>query len=103
MQIEAKFTSGLGRKIEHVKHSEEESDQNFLKACLPDHYTKLLSSIEAMSANGVEDRMTNTVEEVTERPPFKPLSLGMKDQLVSRKAFSSGTTRLERALSKCIC
>ena len=53
----------------HVKLSEEEAVQRFLKVGMPEHYAKMLSSIEVASANGAEERSNDAVERVTGRPP----------------------------------
>ena len=60
-QIAAKFSSGLGREVVHIKLYEEESFQRFMRSVLPEHYSKLLSSIEVASANGMEERMNDAV------------------------------------------
>ncbi|KAI9849499.1 MAG: hypothetical protein M1837_004119 [Sclerophora amabilis] len=67
--IAAKLSSGLGRDIVHVKLSEEENTQRLIRSGMPEHYGKLLSSLEARSARGGEDRLNDTVERVTGRPP----------------------------------
>lgn len=38
---------------------------------LPEHYAKLLTSLEVSAADGVEDRINDAVERVTGRPPQK--------------------------------
>ena len=71
MQIAAKLSSGLGREVVHVKLSGEQSAQRFLNMGLPEHYAKLLSSLEVGSAKGMEERENDAVEQVAGRPPQK--------------------------------
>lgn len=69
MQIAAKFSTGLGRKIEHVKLSEEEQVKKGLSMGLPEQYAKFLAWLEAQTATGAEERSDDSVERVTGRPP----------------------------------
>ena len=71
VQVAAKFSSGLGRHIVHVKLSEEQSMQRYMKLGLPEDYARLLSSLELATAGGAEEGLNDTVERVTGRPPQK--------------------------------
>ena len=71
LQIVAKFSSGLGRELVHIKLSEEEQIQRMIKSVMPEHYAKFLTSLEVRSANGREETMNDDVEKVTGRPPQK--------------------------------
>lgn len=69
MQVAAKLSSGPERDIVHVKLSQEQSVQRYLSLGLPEHYAKVLSSLEVASAHGTEERMNDAVETLTGRPP----------------------------------
>ncbi|KAJ9642050.1 hypothetical protein H2199_005265 [Coniosporium tulheliwenetii] len=70
-EIAAKLSSGLGREIVHVKLSEEEAAQRYLKLGLPDQFAKFMSYLEAAAARGDEERSNDAVERVSGRPPLK--------------------------------
>ena len=61
------MTKRLGRQITHVKLSPEEKVQKYLDWHLPEHYAKLLTYLETMTAKGMEDRKNDDVERVTGR------------------------------------
>lgn len=71
VQIAAKLSSGLGREVVHVKLTEEQRTQKFLKFGMPEHYANFLTFLEASAARGEEERMNDAVERVTGRPPQK--------------------------------
>lgn len=68
-QVAVKIGDAAGRKIEHVHLSEEESCQRYAKLGMPQHLAKFLSHIEALCAQGFEERSGGDVEKVTGRPP----------------------------------
>lgn len=68
-QIAAKLSNCLGRKIEHVKLSEEERTKKLMSFGLPEDYAKFLTYLEVTSARGSEDMMNDAVEKVTGRRP----------------------------------
>jgi hypothetical protein len=70
VQIAAKLSSGLGREILHVKLTEDQQFQRFLKLGMPEHYAKLLTSLEVGTAGGSEVRTSDAVEKVTGRTPL---------------------------------
>ena len=71
LQITAKFSSGLGREVVHIKFSEEEQIQRMIKSGVPEHFAKFLTSLEVRSANEREETMNDDVEKVTGRPRQK--------------------------------
>ena len=52
-----------------VKRSEQERVQNFMSMHMPEQFARFMTSLEVSSANGMEDRMNDAVENVTGRPP----------------------------------
>lgn len=68
MQVAAKFSSGLGRKIVHVRVSKEESAQHHMEAGVPEHYAKFLAWLEADYTKRVLTT-NDVVERVIGRPP----------------------------------
>ena len=52
-----------------VKRSERERVQNFMSMHMPEQFARFMTSLEVSSANGMEDRMNDAVENVTGRPP----------------------------------
>ncbi|MCJ1251585.1 hypothetical protein MMC30_008820 [Trapelia coarctata] len=68
-QVAEKISNALGRKVEHVKLTEEQRYQGLVSAGLSDYYAKFLTSLEVSALNGAEDRMNDVVEKVTGRPP----------------------------------
>jgi hypothetical protein len=69
LQVAAKLSSALGRKVEHVKLTEEQKFQSLVKVGLPEHFAKFLAHLEVSAAGGEEQRMNDTVDQVTGRPP----------------------------------
>ncbi|KAI9794246.1 MAG: hypothetical protein M1816_006172 [Peltula sp. TS41687] len=70
--IAAKLSSCLGRKIVHVKLSPDQETRRLIKDVgMDEDYAKLLTYLEVISADGVEERMNDAVERVTGRPPLK--------------------------------
>ena len=70
-QIAAKLSAGLGRKIEHVKLSQEESAKRYQGLGLSDRMAGVMASLEVHTANGGEERMNDAVEKVTGRSPIR--------------------------------
>ena len=68
-QVAEKFSIGLGRKVEHVKLSEEDSVKHYQALGMPDDVAKFMTSLEVKTANGGEHKMNDTVEQVTGRKP----------------------------------
>jgi festuclavine dehydrogenase len=68
LQIAKKLSSSLGRKVVHVKLTEEQRIQKFLSFGMPEHYAKFLTFLEGSAAKGEEERMNDAVERVTGRP-----------------------------------
>ncbi|MCJ1273840.1 hypothetical protein MMC21_001633 [Puttea exsequens] len=69
--IAAKLSAGLGRKIEHVKLSQEESAKRYQGLGLSDRMAGVMASLEVHTANGGEERMNDAVEKVTGRSPIR--------------------------------
>jgi len=67
--VAEKLSNALGRKIEHVKLTEEQRYQGLLSAGLPDHFARFMTNLEVLAKGGEEDRMNDAVEKVTGRPP----------------------------------
>ena len=68
-QVAAKLSGCLGKKIVHVKLTEEERVQHFVGNHLPEHFARFLTSLELAATGGSEERMNDCVEQVTGRPP----------------------------------
>ncbi len=69
LQAAAKLSKVLGREIVHVKLSEQELMQQYLKIGLPQHVAGYLTYLEAITAKGNEDMTNDVVLRVTGRPP----------------------------------
>ena len=59
----------LGRTIEHVKISEQEAYDRFVKFGMSDYLSKFLARIEVGTANGAENFKGKDVEDVTGKKP----------------------------------
>jgi len=68
-EIAAKLSHSLGRDIEHVKLTEEESVQRRLKLGLPESLAKLLAHLEARTAARKEEKLNDVVKRVTGEAP----------------------------------
>lgn len=55
----------------HVKLSEEQSFQRYLKLGMPEHVAKILASVEVATANGKSEMTNDVVETVGGRYPQK--------------------------------
>lgn len=62
LQITEKLSKGIGRKVEHVKMSEEDRRQNFLKNGLPEYWANYLAMTEANAAKNESDGQIQTDE-----------------------------------------
>jgi len=62
------FTKKLGRKITHVKISEEEYAKDMANF-MPEDYAKMLAELETVIKNGGEERLNDVVLNVTGREP----------------------------------
>lgn len=62
------FTKKLGRKITHVKISEEEYAKGMANF-LPEDYAKLLAGLETVIKDGGEERLNDVVRKVTGEEP----------------------------------
>ncbi|KAG8531830.1 uncharacterized protein KY384_003466 [Bacidia gigantensis] len=69
--VAAKFTKALNKPVEHVKLSEKEMGNLYRETGMPGHIADLIAWMEAYSATGVEERMSDTVEKVTGRMPVR--------------------------------
>lgn len=69
MQIATKFSTALEREIVHVKLSEEDRKQNLLSEGQPEDIAFLLAWVETQMAAGLDERLDDSVEKVTGRPP----------------------------------
>jgi festuclavine dehydrogenase len=70
-QVAEKISQGIGRAVKHVKISEQESYDRFVKFGLPAHLAKFVASREVETANGAESFVGNDVEKVTGKSPEK--------------------------------
>ncbi len=69
-KIAEKLSKGLGRKIENVKLTKEESAQRWAQVnYVPEPLAQFMAMLETMTAEKREERMNDTVEKVTGRPP----------------------------------
>lgn len=63
------MTEVLGKKIEHVKISEQELAELWVKVGLPAEYAKIMGQMDTGIKHGAEERESNTVEALTGRKP----------------------------------
>ncbi|KAB2570558.1 Agroclavine dehydrogenase [Lasiodiplodia theobromae] len=61
-EITEKLSKGIGKKVEHVKMSEEDRRQNFLKNGLPEYWANYLAMTEANAAKNESDGQIQTDE-----------------------------------------
>lgn len=80
-QIATKLSAILGRKIEHIKLSEEEKVQRQLKNGVPEFFARFLTYLEVTTARGDENRLNEVVKQVTGRSPqtFDQFALEAKE------------------------
>lgn len=55
--------------VVHVELTEEQRTQQFMGFGIPEFRAKLVTFLEVSSASGAENKMNDTVEQVTGRPP----------------------------------
>lgn len=70
LQIAECFTKALGRKITHVKITEEQ-EAAAMGQFMPADYARMLAALDTAIKEGRENRLNDTVLKVTERPPKK--------------------------------
>ena len=58
-----------GRSLKHVRVDDDESRRRMIATGMPEPYADLLVRLDAAIRGGAEDRVTDTVERVTGRPP----------------------------------
>ena len=68
-QVAAKIGKALGRKVEHVKLTQQQSAQRSLDAGLPEFWANFMAFLEAGTAGGMEERQNDVVERVGRRKP----------------------------------
>lgn len=68
-QVAEKLSHVIGRKITHVKITQEQMCQSLTSHGLPDFFAQFLAYIEAATANGAEERTNDVVERLAGRPP----------------------------------
>jgi festuclavine dehydrogenase len=68
-QIAERLSRGIGRTIQHVKISEEEAYERFVKFGMSEYISRFLANIEVGTANGAENFAGNDVEKVTGKAP----------------------------------
>lgn len=71
-QVAAIFTKALGYSVEHVKLTQEESKQRYMKFNgMSEKFATFLAWIEKTTADGAEEKWSgNDVELLTGRPPM---------------------------------
>ena len=65
------MTNALGRKIEHVRISQDEITKRYLQYGLPDWAAGFMAYLEAATAKGMEERSGDAVKKVTGKEPQK--------------------------------
>ena len=69
-QLAEKLSKGLGRKIENIKLTKEESAQRWSQVnYAPEPRAQFMATLESLTADKREERMNDVVEKVTGRPP----------------------------------
>jgi hypothetical protein len=69
-QIAGVFTKALGRKITHMKITEEQLAKA-MEQFMPDNYARMLAALDTAVKGGKENRLNDVVLNVTGRPPKK--------------------------------
>ncbi|KAI4244465.1 MAG: hypothetical protein L6R40_002932 [Gallowayella cf. fulva] len=85
-QVAETLSSVLGRKITHVKWTEEQICKRLVDMGLPESYAKMLSAMDTRIAKGEEQIQNHEVETVTGRQPlrFKLFAEKNKDVWISK-------------------
>ncbi|EHL00649.1 NAD(P)-binding Rossmann-fold containing protein [Glarea lozoyensis ATCC 20868] len=68
-QVAEKLSQGIGRTIQHVKISEQESCERLVNFGMSEYLSRFLAKIEVGTANGAENFIGNDVEKVTGKAP----------------------------------
>lgn len=69
-EIAEVFTKALGRKITHMKVSEEQL-ANAMEQFMSDDYARMLAALDTAIKDGKENRLNDVVLKITRRPPKK--------------------------------
>lgn len=67
-KVAAKFSKGLGHRVDHVKQSEEARVNKYQELGIPEHRAKLLSKLEVETSKG-GNQINGDVERVTGKRP----------------------------------
>lgn len=67
--LAAVISKVAGRPVRHVNLSPEEARRHMQDAGMPETYARLLVELDALIREGAEDRVTDTVQRITGRPP----------------------------------
>ena len=70
LQIAERFTEALGRKITHMKITEEQ-EAAAMEQFMPTDYARMLAALDTAIKEGKENRLNETVLKITGRPPKK--------------------------------
>ncbi|KAK0436739.1 hypothetical protein EV421DRAFT_2086463 [Armillaria borealis] len=77
--VAAIFTEVLGRKISHTRITVEELKKRYLAFGLPEDYAEMLSSLDDLNANGVEEKIFVAAKKVTGKRTLKSFVEANKD------------------------
>ncbi|PBK69560.1 NAD(P)-binding protein [Armillaria solidipes] len=77
--VAAIFTEVLGRKISHTRITVEELKKRYLAFGLPEDYAEMLSSLDVLNANGVEEKIFVAAKKVTGKRTLKSFVEANKD------------------------
>ncbi|CAM3569519.1 NmrA family NAD(P)-binding protein [Corallococcus sp. ZKHCc1 1396] len=67
--LAAVISKVAGRPVQHVHLGPEEARRHMQDAGMPETYARLLVGLDALIREGAEDRVTDTVQRITGRPP----------------------------------
>lgn len=65
------ISKSIGRKITHVRISEDEAAHQMHEAGIPEDFSRVLAQLDTYIAQGKEELMNNVVLDVTGRSPVK--------------------------------
>jgi len=68
-EVAAILTEAAGRGIRHVPVDADEASERMIAAGIPEAFARILAQLEVAIGQGAEDRVTDTVQAVTGRPP----------------------------------
>ncbi|KAK0431920.1 hypothetical protein EV421DRAFT_1720030, partial [Armillaria borealis] len=77
--VAAIFTDVLGRKITHTRITIEELKKRYLAFGLPEDYAEMLSSLDDLNANGMEEKIFAAEKKVTGKRTLKSFVEANKD------------------------